>query len=195
MNIKKKPLNNIIREAIDENISLLQNIKELLEDEIIESAKIIINSIKKGGKLLICGNGGSAADSQHFAAELVGRFKKDRKALSAISLTVDTSILTAWSNDYSFDTVFSRQVEAIGKKGDVLFGISTSGNSPNVIEALKVANKMGIYTIALSGNDGGKIKKYAKLNIIVPANDTPRIQEAHILIIHILCSIVEKKLC
>lgn len=191
----KRNILNIVRNEIEDSIFLFKEVKESLKDEIIESAKIIINSIKKGNKLLICGNGGSAADSQHFAAELVGRFKKDRKALPAISLTVDTSILTAWSNDYSFDTVFSRQVEAVGKKGDVLFGISTSGNSQNVIEAFKIANKTGIYTIALSGKDGGKMKKYAKLNIIVPANDTARIQEAHILIIHILCSIIEKTLC
>ncbi len=191
----KRNILNIVRNEIEDSIFLFKEVKESLKDEIIESAKIIINSIKKGNKLLICGNGGSAADSQHFAAELVGRFKKDRKALPAISLTVDTSILTAWSNDYSFDTVFSRQVEAVGKKGDVLFGISTSGNSQNVIEAFKIANKTGIYTIALSGKDGCKMKKYAKLNIIVPANDTARIQEAHILIIHILCSIIEKTLC
>ncbi len=192
--MKKVEMKNIIQSKINESIIVQNKVKETLEEEIIQSAEIIIKSFKRNGKLLICGNGGSAADSQHFAAEIVGRFKKERKALPAISLTVDTSILTAWGNDYSFDTIFSRQIEAIGKKGDVLFGISTSGNSKNVIEAFKTANKIGLYTIALTGNKGGKIKKYAKLNIIVPNNDTARIQEAHILIIHILCSIIENAL-
>ena len=159
------------------------------------AAKVIVQAYRSGGKLLICGNGGSAADSQHIAAELVSRFLIERKALDAESLTINTSSLTAIGNDYSFDQVFSRQVEAKGAKGDVLIGISTSGNSKNIIEAIKTAKGMEIKTIGLTGNNRdslvGRISDYC---IHVPSSSTPRIQEAHILIGHILCEFIENEL-
>jgi len=159
------------------------------------AAKVIVQAYRSGGKLLICGNGGSAADSQHIAAELVSRFLIERKALDAESLTINTSSLTAIGNDYSFDQVFSRQVEAKGAKGDVLIGISTSGNSKNIIEAIKTAKGMEIKTIGLTGNNResliGRLSDYC---IHVPSSSTPRIQEAHILIGHILCEFIENEL-
>ena len=159
------------------------------------AAKVMVQTYKSGCKLLICGNGGSAADSQHIATELVSRFLIERKALNAESLTINTSSLTAIGNDYNFDQVFSRQIEAKGAKGDVLIGISTSGNSKNVIEAIKTAKEMGIKTIGLTGNNRdsliGKLSDYC---ISVPSNSTPRIQEAHILIGHILCEFIENEL-
>jgi len=166
----------------------------VLKDQIgnIENAaNAIIESLRSGKKLLVFGNGGSAADSQHIAAELVGRFKMERKALPAIALTTDTSILTALANDYSYDMVFSRQVEALGIAGDVALGISTSGNSKNVIEALRKARALGMRTIALSGGDGGNISREADISIIVATKDTPRIQESQIMISHIICALIE----
>ena len=158
----------------------------------IESAaKAIIESFRAAKKLLVFGNGGSASDSQHIAAELVGRFKMERKALPAIALTANTSILTAIANDYGYDTVFSRQIEALGVQGDVALGISTSGNSKNVIEAMKKARSIGMKVIALSGGNGGSMKKEADISIVVATKDTPRVQESHILIAHIICALVE----
>ena len=156
-----------------------------LTEEIEKVAKILTNALDKGNKILICGNGGSAADAQHFAAELTGRYKKERKGLSAIALSVDTSALTAIGNDY-------RQVEALAKSGDVLFGISTSGNSANVLNAAKVAKSLGVMVVGLSGRDGGALNQVSDINLVMPDNDTPRIQELHILVIHILCDIIEK---
>lgn len=156
-----------------------------------KSANIIVESFKKGGKLLIAGNGGSAADSQHFATELVGRFKKERRALPAIALTANTSILTAIANDYSFDKVFSRQIEALAKNGDVFFAISTSGNSANIVEGIRAAKKIGCLVIGLTGKAGGKMKDICDILINVDFDDTPRIQENHILIIHSICEIIE----
>ena len=140
------------------------------------------------------GNGGSAADAQHIAAELVGRFKKERKAIPALALTVDTSSLTALGNDYGFDTIFERQVEALANKHDAVIGISTSGNSENIIRAVNKANSIGAFTIGLLGNDGGKLKDAVNLPIIIPSNDTARIQEVHITIGHIICEIIEEDL-
>jgi phosphoheptose isomerase len=172
--------------------------KELvLKDEIgniEQAAKAIIESLKAGKKLLVFGNGGSAADSQHIAAELVGRFKMERKALPAIALTANTSILTAIGNDYGYDVVFSRQIEALGLSGDVALGISTSGNSKNVIAALKKARSIGMKTIALCGGSGGDMKKEADIAIVVAAKDTPRVQESHIMIAHIICALVENEM-
>jgi len=162
-------------------------------DKIEKAAKIIIDSFEKGGKLMICGNGGSAADAQHIAAELVARFKKERKALPAIALTTNTSILTAVSNDYGYDVTFKRQVEALAKKGDVLLAISTSGNAKNVLEAVKFADKIGVKTIALTGGTGGALAKIAKFSIIAPSGDTPRIQESHMVIYHTLCELIENE--
>ena len=163
--------------------------------EIIEYAiREIINCLENGKKILIFGNGGSAADAQHIAAELVGRFKKERKAMPALALTVDSSSLTALGNDYGFDTIFERQVEALANKNDAVIGISTSGNSENIIRAVNKANSIGAFTIGLLGNDGGKLKDAVNLPIIIPSNDTARIQEVHITIGHIICEIIEEDL-
>ncbi len=150
--------------------------------------------LKKDGKVMFFGNGGSASDSQHLAAEFVGRFKKERKPLPALALTVDTSILTSLANDYGYEVVFARQIEALGQKNDIAFGISTSGKAKNVACALKQAKKMGIFTIALTGGDGGELAKIADISLIVPSAVTARIQEAHITIGHIICDLVENEL-
>jgi D-sedoheptulose 7-phosphate isomerase len=151
-------------------------------------------AIKKGNKIMFCGNGGSASDSQHLAAELVGKYKLDRKSFNAVALTTNSSILTAVINDYGFDTVFERQVEGVGKTGDVLFGLSTSGQSKNVINAFKKAKEMGIKTIAMTGNKDCELIKYADYKIQVPSSVTNRIQEMHIAIGHLICDIIEKEL-
>ncbi|MEW6618073.1 MAG: D-sedoheptulose 7-phosphate isomerase [bacterium] len=162
--------------------------------QIVVAAQLIIEAYQKGGKVLLMGNGGSAADAQHIAGELVGRFKKERKALPAIALTTDTSILTAIGNDYNFDEIFRRQVEALAQQGDIVIGITTSGTSPNVLLGIEKANEIGAKTIGLSGRDGGKLRQIANLCLIVPSNNTPRIQEAHITIGHIICDLVEETL-
>jgi D-sedoheptulose 7-phosphate isomerase len=155
---------------------------------------LIINSIKNGNKLIIFGNGGSAADAQHIAAELIGRFKLERKSLPAIALTTDTSILTSLGNDYSYDTIFSRQCESLVLKNDVVIGISTSGNSKNVELGMKTALKKGAKTIGLLGNNGGIIKSVSDISIIVNSVDTANIQESHRVIYHIICNLVESQL-
>lgn len=162
--------------------------------QIVTAAQLIIEAYQKGGKVLLMGNGGSAADAQHIAAELVGRFKKERRALPAIALTTDTSILTAIGNDYGFDEIFRRQIEAFAQPDDVVIGISTSGNSSNVLLAIDKAKEIGAKTIGLSGKCGGKLLQSALLCLVVPSNDTPRIQEAHITIGHIICDLVEEAL-
>jgi len=175
-------------------VDLLAEDEKLIET-IGEVADSIVDSYRSGGKLLLCGNGGSAADAQHIAAELVARFQMERRALDAEAITVNSSSLTAIGNDYSFDQIFSRQVEAKGKKGDILIGITTSGNSKNVIKAMEQGNELGMVTIGLTGGkEGVKIAEVAKLCIAVPSTDTPRIQEVHILIGHILCGYIEEKL-
>lgn len=188
-------MEQIIKDALEESIEVKKKTLELCAEDIREAATILIEAIKDGKKLLTCGNGGSAADSQHFATELVVRYKDDRRSLPAISLTTDTSNLTACSNDYCFEDVFQRQVTSLGQKGDVFVGISTSGNSKNVIKAIEEAEKKGLKVIALTGKDGGKI---ARLNIgktiIVPSNTTARIQESHITIIHTLCELLDKEI-
>ena len=153
-----------------------------------------IERIDLGGKIMFMGNGGSAADSQHLATELVSRYLKERKAIPAMALTVDSSALTAIGNDYSFEQIFSRQVEAIGKSEDLVIGISTSGKSKNVINALETAKSMGIYTVALTGGDGGNLVKIADCSIVVPSDHTPIIQQSHITIGHIICGLIEEKL-
>lgn len=183
-------MQEIIKQKISESIDT----KQKLNTEIIEkTAKILINALKNNNKILICGNGGSASDAQHFAAELTCRFETDRQALPAIALTTDTSALTAIANDYGFENIFSRQVEALGNKGDVLVAISTSGNSPNVLKAIDTAKQKQMQAIALTGKDGGKIKELEN-NIIVPSETTSHIQESHILIIHIWCKLIEDSL-
>lgn len=174
--------------------ALMEVVERELSSSIVDMATMLVDTFKNGGKALIMGNGGSAADAQHFAAEMVGRFKMERKALPAVSLATDTSILTAIGNDYGFDTVFSRQVEALAKGGDAVIGISTSGNSPNVLKALQLARELGCHTIALTGKDGGRMKEMCDLSLVAPSSDTPRIQECHITVIHIVCDLVEKAL-
>uniref|UniRef100_A0A7V6CEG3 Phosphoheptose isomerase n=1 Tax=Thermodesulfobacterium geofontis TaxID=1295609 RepID=A0A7V6CEG3_9BACT len=165
---------------------------ELETEKIIEVVHLAQKVISKNGKILIFGNGGSAADAQHLAAELVNRFKKERAPLPAIALTTDTSILTAVANDYDFSQIFSKQILALGKKGDIALGISTSGKSSNVISALKVAKKLGLYTVGLSGGDGGLMKEVCDYLILVPSFETPRIQEGHLLFLHIFSELLEE---
>ena len=156
---------------------------------------VMIECIKNGGKIMFAGNGGSAADSQHLAAELIGRFMQDRNPMAGIALTTDTSIITAVSNDYSFDDIFSRQIEGFGRSGDIFFGISTSGNSPNILKAIESAKSMGITTVGLTGNGGGKMSQIVDYLIDVPyKGKSARIQEVHILIGHILCELIEDAL-
>jgi D-sedoheptulose 7-phosphate isomerase len=161
---------------------------------LLEVITLVSKAFEAGNKVLFFGNGGSAADAQHLAAEFVNRYIINRPPLPAIALTTDASILTSVSNDLAFDEIFAQQIRALGKEGDVAVGISTSGNSPNVIKAIEVAKKIGIKTVALTGNDGGTLAKMADLSLVVPSNSTPRIQETHILIGHILCEMVEHQL-
>jgi len=184
-------MENII-DIIDEYKRLADEFKEKIY-EITPISAIVLNSIKNGNKILICGNGGSAAESQHFAAELVARFERERKAIPAIALSTDTSIITAMANDYSFEDIFSRQVDALGNKGDILFGFTTSGNSKNIIKAFQLAKNKGIITIAITGK-GGKILEYSDYIFRVNSSSTARIQEIHLLFIHILCRLLEKEL-
>jgi D-sedoheptulose 7-phosphate isomerase len=184
-----------IKDILLESIQVKEEILRNQIDQIVEIAQLMIDCLKKDGKVIVFGNGGSASDSQHIAAELVGRFKKDRSALAGIALTTNTSILTSLANDYGYDVVFSRQIEALGKKNDVVWGISTSGKAKNVALGIKQAKKMGIKTVALSGGDGGDIVKLADVSLLVPSKITARIQEAHITIAHIICEIIEQELC
>lgn len=187
-------MKKIIESSISDSIAVKQNVLKEESVSIEKAASAIIGALKNGGTLFIFGNGGSAADSQHIAAELVGRFKLERGPLAAIALTTDTSALTAIANDYGYESVFSRQLEALASKGDVAMGISTSGNSKNVIEALKKAKSLGLKRIALLGGDGGALKNEADISIVVASKDTPRIQEAHSMIGHILCCLIEEGL-
>lgn len=172
------------------NISNDEHMISLIE----QISDIIISALDNKNKLLLCGNGGSAADAQHIAAELSGRFEMDRKALNAQALHVNSSYLTAVANDYGFEDVYSRMIEASAKSGDVLIALSTSGNSKNVINAIKKANQMQMVTIGFSGNDGGIMKDLCKYNLIIPSDNTARIQEAHILVGHIICKLIEQKI-
>ncbi|NBW83447.1 SIS domain-containing protein [bacterium] len=183
-------MNNIFLNNLSEHQQLFSKL-EALNSSVAAAIEACTKSLANGGKIMFCGNGGSAADSQHLAAEFTGRFIKDRRPLAAIALSTDTSALTCISNDYSFNEVFSRQVLGLGGQNDCLVGISTSGNSPNVIEAVKSAKLKGIFTIGLLGRDGGKLKELCDLAIVVPSQTTARIQEAHILIGHSICGGVE----
>ncbi len=182
----------MIGQELRSHQEIFERTVEALENHIYTATIIVTETLKKGNKILLFGNGGSAADAQHIAAELTGRYKVNRRGLPAIALTTDTSALTAIANDFGFKHIFSRQVEALAKEGDLLIGISTSGNSKNVIKALKLGREMGCKTIGLSGHDGGKMNAFCDLNIIVPSENTPRIQEMHIMIGHILCQAVER---
>jgi len=188
----EKDIKKSLQSSIDIKNKILQD--NNLISVISEVSKEIINAFKSDKKVLICGNGGSAADAQHIAAELSGRFYFDREPLFAEALHVNTSYLTAVANDYSYDEVFARLVKAKGRKGDVLIGISTSGNSKNVVKAIEVANDIGMLTVGMTGASGGKMKDLSDYLINVPSTDTPRIQEAHITIGHIICEIVERGL-
>ncbi len=183
-----------IEQQLIDSAKIKDIIREKYTDKILETAQLMINALKAGGKLLLCGNGGSAADSQHFAAEMVGRLKKNRGAIAAIAMTTDTSIITAIGNDYSYDEIFSRQVEALGAPQDVFVGMSTSGNSENVSLAIKAAKAKGIPTVALLGKTGGKLANEADHVIVVPSMISQRIQEGHITIIHIWCDLIEEAL-
>jgi len=189
-------INETIINQIQESISVKQHI--LSDNQLLEKIKVaalmVTDSYKQGGKTLIAGNGGSAADAQHIAGEFVSRFYFDRPGLPAIALTTDTSILTAIGNDYGFDKLFERQVQAQGRAEDIFIGITTSGNSPNIINALKACKEKNIKSIILTGQTGGKTVELCDLCIQVPSTETPRIQEAHILISHIICCIVEEVL-
>ena len=183
-------LTDRIKEHFAESLSVKMLSMERLTLDLAQATQVMVNSLKLGGKILACGNGGSAGDAQHFAAELVGRFERERMELGAIALTTDSSILTAIGNDYGFEEIFSKQVRAIGKKEDILLGISTSGNSPNVILAIKAAKKMGMRVVAFTGRGGGKIKDLLEpedVHLCVPSERTARIQETHLLLIHCLC--------
>lgn len=162
--------------------------------EVVAAAEMMTAALHDGGKILFCGNGGSAADAQHIAAELVGRYKRERASLPGIALTVDTSALTAIANDYGYDAVFERQLRGLARSGDVLVGISTSGNSPNVVRALEAAREMGVRSIGFTGEGGGRMATLCDLCLRVPSKDTPRIQEMHIAIGHMLCELVETAL-
>ena len=183
-----------VKQFLKASGDLKYRVAETLSGEILEAAQTIRDRLASGGKLLLMGNGGSAADSQHIAAELIGRFKKERAAIPAIALTVDSSSLTALGNDYGFETIFSRQIEALATAKDAVIGISTSGNSQNVIRALNLARNMGAATIGLMGHGGGKMKDCVDICIVVPSDDTARIQEVHITIGHIICEIIEQDL-
>ncbi len=182
-----------IKDIFKESVAVKEETLKHNLKAIAQAAEEITKSFKGNGKVLIFGNGGSAADSQHMAAELIGRFQKERRALPAIALTTDTSALTALGNDYSFDVIFARQLEALGSKGDVAIGISTSGNSKNVIEAIKLAKVREMKTIVLTGNGGGALASLADINIIVPSKVTARIQESHSCVVHCICELVENE--
>lgn len=189
MNMKK----NLFLENIAEHLMLINSLSAL-NDVVYQAGEMAGQCLKSGGKIMFCGNGGSAADSQHLAAELTGRFIHDRRPLAAIALSTDSSALTCIGNDYSFDEVFARQVAGLGRAGDLLIGISTSGNSRNVIRAVAEAQKLGMQTIGLLGRDGGQLRSLCDHSIVVPSTVTARIQECHILIGHTLCGLIEQEM-
>jgi D-sedoheptulose 7-phosphate isomerase len=186
-------MKDLVRRQLAQSIATMQKVlaDETLHETLVQAAELTAAAMKAGKKLLICGNGGSAADSQHLVAEFVSRLTVDRAALRAIALTTDTSILTAVGNDYGYEHVFERQVEALGLEGDVLLAISTSGNSPNCLLALELARKLGLHTIAYTGNKGGAMAALADFNIIIPSSTTMNIQESQLALEHIFCMLVE----
>jgi D-sedoheptulose 7-phosphate isomerase len=187
-------MTDIVRYQLAQSIETMSRVldDDAIHTAVVEAGRITADAMKHGHKLLVCGNGGSAADAQHLVAEFVSRLTVDRPALRAIALTTDTSILTAVGNDYAYENVFERQVEALGQKGDVLLAISTSGNSPNCLKALKLARKLDMHTIAYTGNAGGKMKPEADINVIIPSSVTMNIQESHLALEHIFCMLVER---
>jgi len=183
---------NILNKGIVEHIDVAEKILSTCKEDLLSLSRVCIHSLSEGGKILLFGNGGSASQAEHIAGELVGKFYKVRKPLPAIALTTSSVVITATANDANFDKIFSRQIEALGKKGDIAIGLSTSGNSKNVVEGIKKANGMGIYTVAFTGETGGALKDIVNLCIRVPSRDTPRIQEMHIFLGHLLCEIIEE---
>ncbi len=188
------PTDNTIHRNLAEHLQTIELVRETLVEPIHKIGRLLARSLANGGTLFWCGNGGSAADSQHLATELIGRFKKNRRALRSMALTTDTSVLTCVANDYSYNDIFARQVEGLGRPGDVLIGISTSGNSGNVLRAFKIAKEMGLMTVALLGKGGGPAKDLVDHAVIIPSDSTARIQETHICIGHILCELIEQEL-
>ena len=185
---------HIVQRRYEESIQAKSVALPAVQDDIIKAVDLLTDTLVHEGKILICGNGGSAADAQHFSGELLNRFQIERPPLPGNALTTDSSTLTAIGNDYSFDEIFSKQVEALGRRGDVLFGISTSGNSGNVLRAIERGRELGMKIIGLLGRDGGKIAPLCDVAIVVPSNSTPRVQENHILIVHILCELIDERL-
>ena len=182
---------DVINKHISEHLEVISSIDDGFKDKILAISRIMVSALAKGNTIFWCGNGGSASDSQHLAGELVGRFVGDRRPLKSLSLNSDTSVMTCIVNDYGYEQIFSRQVEALGKKGDVLIGITTSGNSGNILKAFQVANNLKITTIGLLGKGGGKAKNLSKHSLIIKSQSTARIQEAHITVGHILCDLIE----
>ncbi len=180
-----------IKNELQSHLETINAVIGTLEDDIKSVSELCVKTLKNGNKIILCGNGGSAADAQHIAAELTGRYKIERKGLAGIALTTDTSALTAIANDYGYDRIFDRQVESLARKGDLLVGISTSGNSINVINALKLAKEMECTTVGFSGKSGGNMNEVCDLNLIVPSDNTPRIQEMHILFGHTICQLID----
>ena len=187
-------MQDLVRTQLQQSLETLQAVlaDTTIHDAVVEAGRTTAAAMKSGKKLLVAGNGGSAADSQHLVAEFVSRLTIDRPALRAIALTTDTSILTAIGNDYSYDNVFERQIEALGQPGDVFLAISTSGNSKNCCKALKLARKLGLHTISYTGNDGGAMRDSSDINVIIPSNTTMNIQESHLALEHIFCMLVER---
>ncbi len=190
----KEPMNRLVREKLDEGCAVVQAVARdaALHAVLADAARATAAALKSGRKLMVAGNGGSAADAQHLVAEFVSRLVEDRPAMRAVALTTDTSILTAVGNDYGYERVFARQIEAIGQSGDVFMGISTSGNSPNVLRALELCREMGIATIGLTGGAGGKMPPLCDYLIVIPSKVTMYIQQAHLALEHIFCLIVER---
>ncbi len=187
-------MTDLVRKQLQQSLDTLTRVlhDEQIHQTVVAAARRTADAMKSGKKLMVCGNGGSAADAQHLVAEFVSRLTVDRPALRAVALTTDTSILTAIGNDYSYDNVFERQVEALANAGDVLLAISTSGNSKNCVKALQLAKTMGVTTIAYTGNDGGAMKAHADFNVVIPSDTTMNIQESHLALEHIFCMLVER---
>jgi D-sedoheptulose 7-phosphate isomerase len=194
MKVVSRTFINEIKAELEEGVRVKQRVIDEQVFVLEEILQILLQTLRAGNKIILFGNGGSAADSQHIAAELISKFRRDRSALPAIALTTDTSILTSIANDFSFDYVFSRQIEGLGEKGDVALGISTSGNSQNVIHALRIAKEMGMTTIGFTGAEGGALKDHVDICFHAPSQNTPRIQEVHIAVAHALCELIEQEL-
>jgi D-sedoheptulose 7-phosphate isomerase len=185
-------MRSIIKNEINDHIKTSEKVLDSLSESIELASILCIDALKNGNKILLFGNGGSAADAQHIAAEIIGRYKTERKGLPAIAITTDSSVMTSIGNDYGFLHIFDRQIKALTNKGDLLIAISTGGNSENVVNALKISKNLGCKTIGLSGRKGGEFNSLCDLNIIIPSDDTPRIQEMHILVGHIICHLIDQ---